>query len=282
MLNPKRLSQYFGGVPLVCITLLMVLMGGCSTSQTPETSSPSLESPRTESPSTGNAVVPEQPEKTTDTANSTLAQVKPYQEVPQAFQGVWQADLEQCGSQVSETRLEISPKQIQFYESQGPIQEVVSDGQTTLKVKVELSGEGETWLTEREFQLSDDQNTLTAIGGDTPLVRYRCSNSTLAQVKQYQEIPQAFQGIWQADLEQCSSPVSETRLKIVSKQIQFYESQGPIQEVVSDGKTTLKVKIELSGEGETWLTEREFQLSEDQNTLTAISDDNPLVRYRCP
>ncbi|MGR3278285.1 hypothetical protein ACSYAD_24630 [Acaryochloris marina NIES-2412] len=277
MQNPKRFSQYFGGVAIICVTSLMVVIGGCSTSQTPETSSPSPESS-----STSNAVAPEQPETTPNIADSTLVQVKQYQEIPQAFQGVWQADLKQCSSPVSETRLEIAPKQIQFYESQGPIQEVVSDGQTTLKVKVELSGEGETWLTERDFQLSEDQNTLTAIGGDTPLVRYRCSNSTLAQVKQYQEIPQAFQGIWQADLEQCSSQVSETRLEIASKQIQFYESQGPIQEVVSDGKTTLKVKIELSGEGETWLTEREFQLSEDQNTLTAISDDNPLVRYRCP
>ena len=277
MQNPKRFSQYFGGVAIICVTSLMVVIGGCSTSQTPETSSPSPESS-----STSNAVAPEQPETTPNIADSTLVQVKQYQEIPQAFQGVWQADLKQCSSPVSETRLEIAPKQIQFYESQGPIQEVVSDGKTTLKVKVELSGEGETWLTEREFQLSEDQNTLTAIGGDSTLVRYRCSNSTLAQVKQYQEIPQAFQGIWQADLEQCSSQVSETRLEIASKQIQFYESQGPIQEVVSDGKTTLKVKIELSGEGETWLTEREFQLSEDQNTLTAISDDNPLVRYRCP
>ncbi|WP_299405930.1 hypothetical protein [Acaryochloris sp. IP29b_bin.148] len=73
------------------------------------------------------------------------------------------------------TRLEIAPQKIQFYESQGPVQEVVSDGQTTLKVKVELSGEGETWLSEREFQLSEDQNTLTAIDGDNTLVRYRCS-----------------------------------------------------------------------------------------------------------
>lgn len=170
MLNPKRFSQYFKGVTLVCITSLMVVIGGCSTSQTSDTSPPT-----TESPGTGNAEVPEQPEKTTDTATSTLAQVKPYQEVPQAFQGVWQADLEQCSSPASETRLEIAPKQIQFYESQGPIQEVVSDGQTTLKVKVELSGEGEKWLTEKEFQLSEDQSTLTAISDDAPLVRYRCS-----------------------------------------------------------------------------------------------------------
>ncbi|BDM79195.1 hypothetical protein [Acaryochloris marina] len=251
----------------------MVAIGGCSTSQTPDTSSTNSESLSSESPSPGNAIE--------TSANTTLAQVKQYEDVPQAFQGVWQADLEQCSSQASETRLEIGPNQIQFYESQGPIKEVVSDGKTTLKVKVELSGEGETWLSEREFQLSEDQNTLTAIDGDNALVRYRCANSTLAQVKQYQDVPQVFQGVWQADLEQCSSQASETRLEIGPNQIQFYESQGPIKEVVSDGKTTLKVKVELSGEGETWLSEREFQLSEDQNTLTAISDDNAFARYRC-
>lgn len=175
MLNSKRFSRYSGAVTVGCITSLLVVIGGCSTSQIPDTSSPSHELQSSESPSLGNTVEPEPPETSTRKTNRTLAQVKPYQDVPQAFQGVWQADLEQCSAQVSETRLEIGPKQIQFYESQGPTKEVVSDGKTTLKVKIELSGEGETWLTEREFQLSEDQNTLTAIDGDNALVRYRCS-----------------------------------------------------------------------------------------------------------
>ncbi|KAI9135452.1 hypothetical protein ON05_004600 [Acaryochloris sp. CCMEE 5410] len=153
----------------------MVSIGGCSTSQTPDSSSPSPEAPSSDLPSPDNAVEPKQPETSTNTTNRTLAEVKQYEDVPQVFQGVWQADLEQCSSQASETRLEIGSQQIQFYESQGPIKEVVSDGKTTLKVKVELSGEGETWLTEREFQLSEDQNTLTAIDGNNALVRYRCS-----------------------------------------------------------------------------------------------------------
>lgn len=169
MLNSKRFSRFFGAVTVVCITSLMVTIGGCSTSQTPDTSSTNFESLSPESPSPGNAVEPEQSE------TSALAQVKQYEDVPQAFQGVWQADLEQCSSQASEARLEIGPKQIQFYESQGPIKEVVSDGKTTLKVKVELSGEGETWLSEREFQLSEDRNTLTAISDDNAFARYRCS-----------------------------------------------------------------------------------------------------------
>ncbi|WP_041660451.1 hypothetical protein [Acaryochloris marina] len=172
MLNSKRFSRYFGVVTVVCITSLMVAIGGCSTSQTPDTSSTNSESLSSESPSPGNALEPEQSETS---ANTTLAQVKQYEDVPQAFQGVWQADLEQCNSQASETRLEIGPNQIQFYESQGPIKEVVSDGKTTLKVKVELSGEGETWLSEREFQLSEDRNTLSAISDDNAFARYRCS-----------------------------------------------------------------------------------------------------------
>lgn len=166
MLNTKSFSQYCGAVTTVCITSLLVMIAGCSTSKPPETPSPIP----------GSAVTPELSAKTTDTtANSIVAPVEQYPEVPKAFQGVWNADIEQCRSQGSETRLEIHPQRIHFYESQGPIQEVMSDGKTILKVKVELSGEGETWLTESEFQLSEDQNTLTAISDDTPFVRYRCS-----------------------------------------------------------------------------------------------------------
>ncbi len=97
MLNSKRFSRHFGAVTVVCITSLLVTIGGCSASQTPNTSS----SP--ESRGTSDAVEPEHPEPSTNTTNSTLAQVKQYQDVPQAFQGVWQADLEQCSAPVSET-----------------------------------------------------------------------------------------------------------------------------------------------------------------------------------
>lgn len=119
MLNSQRFSRYFGVVTVVCITSLLVSIGGCSTSQTPDSSSPSPEAPSSDLPSPDNAVEPKQPETSTNTTNRTLAEVKQYEDVPQVFQGVWQADLEQCSSQASETRLEIGSQQIQFYESQG-------------------------------------------------------------------------------------------------------------------------------------------------------------------
>lgn len=192
MLNSKSFTRYLGVSTFVC-TCLLVTMGGCSAAKTSETSSSTVVIETTPSTTRDEASVatggsgieePSLPPRDVapetalpsdeNVADGTLAQAEPKQEIPQPFQGEWNADLEQCGAQVSETRLEISANQLQFHESDGPIQDITSDGDRKLTGTVELSGEGETWQTELELQLSEDQRALTQIMDGTSFVRYRC------------------------------------------------------------------------------------------------------------
>ncbi|PZD75316.1 hypothetical protein C1752_00385 [Acaryochloris thomasi RCC1774] len=201
MLNSESFTQRLGASTVVCTTFLLVAIGGCSTAKTPEASSSAISNVAIEetSPVSNGGVTEETPpppveiviEKTPATPGSVVTQeTKPIykpadstvvakaesvQEIPKQFQGEWNADLAQCGSEGSDGRLEIKAKQVLFYESSGPIQDITSDGDRNLTGTVELSGEGETWQTELELQLSEDKSALTQIMDDNSFVRYRCS-----------------------------------------------------------------------------------------------------------
>ncbi|MEM7061771.1 MAG: hypothetical protein AAF572_01225 [Cyanobacteria bacterium P01_B01_bin.77] len=102
---------------------------------------------------------------------------------------------------------------------------------------------------------------------------------TLELPQQPASIPPQFQGEWTANLERCGATAGESRLWIEANYIEFYESGGPVLEVVTQGNVGLTVITELSGEGDTWQDQRSFQLSPDYQTLETSSG---FVRYRCP
>lgn len=109
------------------------------------------------------------------------------------------------------------------------------------------------------------------------------ATGTATAEDQQQTIPGRFQGKWDFNSESCSSRVSEGRLIISADRIQFYESGGPVEKVMTHGNFDLELAIELSGEGETWVSERYFRLSDDQKSLTDLTTGNSgFVRYRCP
>ena len=109
------------------------------------------------------------------------------------------------------------------------------------------------------------------------------ATGTATAAEQQQTIPIQFWGKWDFDLESCSYLVSEGRLLIDADRIEFYESAGPVKKIVTYGNFDLELSIELSGEGETWISDKSFRLSDDQKSLTDITTGNSgFVRYRCP
>ena len=95
--------------------------------------------------------------------------------VPARFQGEWNANLEQCGTGLNDSRLRISADRIRFYESGGPVRAVVTRGEFDLALIAELSGESESRLSYRHFRLSADHKYLADVTDtDSALVRYRC------------------------------------------------------------------------------------------------------------
>lgn len=101
--------------------------------------------------------------------------------------------------------------------------------------------------------------------------------------EQQKVVPARFQGEWNAQLKYCGTWRNDSRLRISSDRIWFFESGGPIRAVVTQGDFDLALIAELSGEGQVWLSYRHFRLSDNQNYLTDVSEANTgMVRYRCP
>jgi hypothetical protein len=109
--------------------------------------------------------------------SATVASAESHKVVPNQFIGEWHANLKYCGTDLSDSRLIISPNKIRFFESVGPVLAVVTQGKSTVIIVMELSGEGETWLSSKHFSLSADQSTLTDTTDDLNFVRYRCKNT---------------------------------------------------------------------------------------------------------
>lgn len=98
-----------------------------------------------------------------------------------------------------------------------------------------------------------------------------------------QTIPAQFWGTWGLDLESCSSRGSDGKFVISADRIEFYESIGSVRSVVTHGNSDLELTMELSGEGETWISNFYFRLSDDRKSLTSSTNGNRrFVFYRCP
>jgi hypothetical protein len=98
-------------------------------------------------------------------------------------------------------------------------------------------------------------------------------------------IPMQFQGEWTAgvDLAGCGTPGSDGRLQIGLDRVDFYESSGNVQEVVTQGELKVTVTAEYSSEGSTFTEAKSFELSSDRATLTRIDEDGFSNQYRrCP
>ena len=98
-----------------------------------------------------------------------------------------------------------------------------------------------------------------------------------------QTIPPSYRGEWNENVAHCGTGLNDTRLRIAANSIQFYESGGVIRAAVQRGPFELAIIAELSGEGESWLSLRKFNLSSDGNRLTdSTNSRSGLTRYRCP
>lgn len=96
--------------------------------------------------------------------------------MPERLIGLWASSPEACGTETDDLILRIAPQRITYWESDGPVLAAVVRAERELALIVELSGEGETWLSTAHFRLSPDGRRLideTSVPGQQR-VRYRC------------------------------------------------------------------------------------------------------------
>ncbi|MGB3471301.1 MAG: hypothetical protein WBA51_10810 [Erythrobacter sp.] len=87
--------------------------------------------------------------------------------IPAAYHGVWDYEGGTCSPE-SDLRVEISGREVLFYESVGTVKAVAKDGEDTI-VTLDMEGEGETW--EQEIRLS-----LEGAGDEPDRVRLHTSD----------------------------------------------------------------------------------------------------------
>ena len=96
-------------------------------------------------------------------------------------------------------------------------------------------------------------------------------------------VPEQFRGGWNAHVADCGTGDNDSALRIDADAITYYESDGPVKAVVAHGRYEIALILELSGEGQTWLTTEHFKLSPGENKLTSVNlPGEGFVRYRCP
>ena len=102
-------------------------------------------------------------------------------------------------------------------------------------------------------------------------------------MEQVVQIPAQFQGRRASSARHCAQG-GESVFVIERDRVHFYESNGKILAVRNPTPLRLELDLELTGEGSTWRDTITFELSQDQQTLTDPTRQDPTrpwSRMRC-
>ncbi len=80
--------------------------------------------------------------------------------IPAQFLGVWDHVEGDCRPS-SDLRMDVRPREIEFYESLGKVARVAVEDARTALVTLDMAGEGETWQVTNRFVLNEDGTRLT-------------------------------------------------------------------------------------------------------------------------
>jgi hypothetical protein len=103
-----------------------------------------------------------------------------------------------------------------------------------------------------------------------------------AAAQSVDSIASRFQGEWNANIADCGTGDNDSVLEIQANRISYWESEGLVKAVVVRGQYQLALIVEFTGEGETWLSTAQFELSPDQDKLISKYPSGDFVRFRCP
>jgi hypothetical protein len=90
-------------------------------------------------------------------------------------------------------------------------------------------------------------------------------------------IPVQFRGEWNEQVEHCGTALNDTRLRITSGKIAFYESDAEVKSVVAKSARAIEVTATLTGEGQVWDDRFRLVLSRSGDDLSI----GQMTRHRC-
>lgn len=95
--------------------------------------------------------------------------------LPAAFLGEWTGVNADCADKAADMHLAITPRALQFYESQGTIVGVAQASPRAVRIDASYEGEGQSWTRKQTLTLSDGGDRLTITDEDSSVARKRCS-----------------------------------------------------------------------------------------------------------
>ena len=81
--------------------------------------------------------------------------------IPAQFLGVWDSVEGNCRA-ASDLRMDVRPREIEFYESLGTVEKVTVESPQAALITLDMAGEGETWQVTNRFVLSEGGARLVA------------------------------------------------------------------------------------------------------------------------
>lgn len=124
--------------------------------------------------------IPQGPSRSADAG--PLAGATETNAIPAQFLGAWDHVEGDCRA-TSDLRMDVRPREIEFYESIGRVAKVEVEDARTALVTLDMTGEGETWQVTNRFNLNDDGTRLTPehVGEDNdfePVPLKKCSGAS--------------------------------------------------------------------------------------------------------
>ena len=114
------------------------------------------------------------------------------------------------------------------------------------------------------------------------LVCASAATSAQAQERTLEAVPDRWIGEWNEDQSACGTGLNDSRLRISTDSIMFYESGGLVRGVFENGPFEILIVADMSGEGQTWLASHHFRMSASGSYISMdTGDGTPFVRYRC-
>lgn len=123
---------------------------------------------------------------------------------------------------------------------------------------------------------------MSAIAALCACLSFVVCSAAQAQVSVYrasETVPAEFRGEWSADLADCGG-AGDTRLTIEESRVRLAVSEGPVIGVIPRGASGVTLLVQMSGEGKSWNSAMNLELSPDRASLTDVN--NQVTRHRCP
>lgn len=95
------------------------------------------------------------------------------------------------------------------------------------------------------------------------------------------EIPKSFRGEWGAETADCGNDLSDSRMFVTARKVQFYESDAELKSIEQTNSRAVKLQTSNTGEGQAWVSSMQLVLSRSGDDLTVSSDGSAFTWHRC-